>query len=367
MSQNTTTEVVSIAVQARVPFLMWGPPGAGKTKSVEALAAALGMHCETVIASIREPSDFSGLPVILSGDVVMAPPAWAKRLQAAPKGGLLFLDEVSTAAPAVQAALLRVVLDRVVGDLALPDTVAIGAAANPPEQAAGGWELSAPLANRFCHLEWQVNSERWIDGMLQGWPAPTPRRLAKDWEATIINTRMLVASFIKVRPAFLLDVPKDASQAGRAWASARTWDMAARLLAAADSVSASEDTKAAALAGCIGTGKAMEFLGWLRDLDLPDPEALLKNPETFKLPQRGDQQFATLAAVATAVIRDLTDSRWQAAWRVFALASKQGAKDVAAAAVRALVQAGTKNANLTLPINDLKPFTPLMRAAGLMK
>ena len=45
-------------------------------------------------------------------------------------------------------ALLRVVLERTVGDLTLPHDVAIVAAANPPEQAADGWDLSPPLANR---------------------------------------------------------------------------------------------------------------------------------------------------------------------------------------------------------------------------
>lgn len=57
-------------------------------------------------------------------------------------------DEISTAPPAVQAALLRVVLERVVGDLELPDGVAVIAAANPPEQAAGGWDLSATISRR---------------------------------------------------------------------------------------------------------------------------------------------------------------------------------------------------------------------------
>ena len=51
-------------------------------------------------------------------------------------------------APAVRAALLRVVLERVVGDLELPNRAAIVAAANPPEQAAGGWDLSATISRR---------------------------------------------------------------------------------------------------------------------------------------------------------------------------------------------------------------------------
>ena len=148
-NQNATVlEALSLAVAARVPVLLWGPPGAGKSSAVEDMCRSIDLTFEVVIASIREPSDFSGLPVITENGVEFAPPRWAKTLAEA-GNGVLFLDEISTAPPAVQAALLRVVLERVVGDLALPDELAIVAAANPPDQAADGWDLSAPLANRF--------------------------------------------------------------------------------------------------------------------------------------------------------------------------------------------------------------------------
>ena len=120
-NQNATVlEALSLAVAARVPVLLWGPPGAGKSSAVEDMCRSIDLTFEVVIASIREPSDFSGLPVITENGVEFAPPRWAKTLAEA-GNGLLFLDEISTAPPAVQAALLRVVLERVVGDLALPD------------------------------------------------------------------------------------------------------------------------------------------------------------------------------------------------------------------------------------------------------
>jgi len=356
----STAAAVALAVQVRVPVLLWGAPGTGKTSYVTALGRALGLPVEVVIASIREPADFAGLPVIREAGVVMEAPAWALRLAQAGKG-ILFLDEISTAPPAVQAALLRVVLDRVVGDLALPPGVAVVAAANPPEQAAGGWDLAAPLANRFCHLTWGLDPQAWVDGMLQGWPAPAVPVLPDGWEAGIPATRALVTSFIRHRPHLLLQVPKSEEAASRAWPSPRTWDMAARLLAAADAAQVGDDVAASLVLGCVGEGAGLEFLAWRRDLDLPDPETVLADPGQFCLSGRGDRDFAVLTAVVSAAVSNLTRDRWLAAWTILARAAEQGAKDVAAAAAKAL--AAARRPDLPLPVRELREFLPLFQAA----
>src|SRR5919204_1178691 len=98
--QATALEALSVAVAALVPVLLWGGPGTGKSSAVRDLAATMGWPCEVVIASIREPSDFAGLPVVSDGQVHFAPPRWAQRLSSAGLG-MLFLDEISTAPPAV--------------------------------------------------------------------------------------------------------------------------------------------------------------------------------------------------------------------------------------------------------------------------
>ncbi|MBO0806183.1 MAG: AAA family ATPase, partial [Nocardiopsaceae bacterium] len=205
MTQGSTdaAEALGVAVAARVPVLLWGAPGTGKTSAIRAMAEAMGLPCETVIASIREPSDFAGLPVVSDKSVHFAPPRWAQRLAEAGTG-ILFLDELSTAPPAVQAALLRVVLERTVGDLALPADVAVVAAANPPEQAADGWDLSAPLANRLCHLSWKTTPRSIADGLASGWEAPAVPMLPDDWEAGEPLGRGLVAGFLRARPALAL-------------------------------------------------------------------------------------------------------------------------------------------------------------------
>jgi MoxR-like ATPase len=366
-TQSDVIEALGVALAAHVPVLLWGAPGTGKTSVIRSMAAAAGWPCETVIASIREPSDFAGLPVLNRGadtsrvQVEFAPPRWAAALAEAGRG-VAFFDEVSTAPPAVQAALLRVVLERTVGDLTLPDAVSVVAAANPPEQAADGWELSPPLANRFCHLDWPVEARTVADGFSGGWPTPQPPRLPEGWERRISVVRSWIAGFITVRPMLVVAVPAEAAAAGRAWPSPRTWDMAARLQAAADAAGAAPLATSLLVRGCVGAGPGVEFLTWLAEADLPDPEAVLADPDGFVLPDRGDRAYAALSSVAAAVAADPTDGRWERGWRAFGKAAGS-APDVAAAAAATLARCRPDGSRIP---DEVKLFAPLLRDAGLM-
>jgi hypothetical protein len=363
--QPAAVDALGVAISARVPVLLWGAPGTGKTSVIRALAAAAGWPCETVIASIREPSDFAGLPVVNrdGGEVRvdLAPPRWAVELARAGTG-VAFFDEISTAPPAVQAALLRVVLERTAGDLTLPEEVAVVAAANPPEQAADGWELSPPLANRFCHLDWPVDARAVADGFANGWSTPRPPQLGHGWEARVAVMRSWIAGFITVRPTLVVALPGDAAAAGRAWPSPRTWEMAARLQAAAESAGADDLVASLLVRGCVGAGAGIEYLTWLAEADLPDPEAVLADPDRFVLPERGDRAYAALSSVAAAVAANPGDGRWEAGWRAFGRAG-QSAPDVAAAAARTLARC--RPPGVPIPA-EVHAFAPLLRDAGLL-
>jgi hypothetical protein len=368
-----------VAIQAGIPVIWWGDPGVGKSSIVNSIGRALGLHVETVIASLREPSDFAGLPIpTADGRVRMAAPEWVFRLLEEGRG-VAFLDEISTAPPAVQAALLRMVLDRVVGEVQLPETVAMVAAANPPERAAGGWDLTPPLANRFVHLHHSLDAGAWADGMVSGFPDPTIRPLPEGWVEGIGQSQALVASFIKAAPHHLLKVPDNESQAGKAWPSPRTWQMAARIMAACDAGRESDDVRVALIGGCVGGGTALEFLNWVREMDLPDPELLLGDPASFTVPQRGDQAYAVLTSVVSAVLRDIpregaeltakakarAQQRWLAGWEILNRAAEQGKKDVAASACRALARDYKPDRSiLKLPSEYLNPFREILKASG---
>lgn len=361
VNQRTILEALAIAVANRTPVLLWGAPGTGKSSAVRALATAMDLPCEVVIASIREPSDFAGLPVVMEREVNFAPPAWASRLANA-GAGILFLDEISTAPPAVQAALLRVVLERTVGDLQLPPTVAVVAAANPPEQTADGWDLSAPLANRFCHIDWNVDAHVFADGITSGWPRLAPTSRQTDDATSDTRARALLAAFIVARPNLLSAAPKDPAAAGRAWPSPRTWEMAATLYAACEAHGASEDIKGVLVAGAVGQGAALEFLTWVTEMDLGDPEEAIAQPDAFQLPERGDRAYAALSSVAAAVSANPTPERWIAGWKIIGKAGGT-APDLAAHAARMLARCRPDGAE---PPHEFKAFLPLLADAGLL-
>ncbi|MEU3902703.1 MoxR family ATPase [Streptomyces goshikiensis] len=337
---DTQLEALSLAVAADLPVLLWGEPGIGKTAALTQLAESLDLPLTTVIASVHEPSDFSGLPVI--GDdpavqgVPMAPPDWAVRLVRAGRG-LLFLDELSTAPPAVQAALLRLVLERRIGALRLPPGVRIVAAANPRSSAADGWELSPPLANRFVHLRWTHDHEVVVRGLGGTWPRATLPRLDPERLTGAVDlARHAVCGLLTTRPTLVHRLPSGESGRGGPWPSPRSWDMTLRLIAFATAAGSSREVLSLLVRGSVGDGPGLELLAGLDRMELPDPEELLGDPAGAALPERGDLRQAALDGVVEAVRRRPERSRWDAAWTLLVRALETGAPDLVVVPATAL-------------------------------
>lgn len=354
-------QVLAYSIQTKIPSLIVGSPGIGKTKTIEQIADILELHLETVIGSITDPTEFLGLPEIVRDEdgeasVKALPPSWAKRLKNTGKG-VLFLDELTDASPAVQAAMLRVILEGVVGELKLPAGVVRIAACNKPEEAANGHEISMPLRNRFMIINHEHDPEAWRKGMLEGWPAPQLDRLPSNWEENLPQSRALVTSYIKFAENDLQDMPQDGDNLSP-YATPRSWDKVSIMLAAL--ISTGRHSRMLAgdpesigiyqklIGGLIGRTSG-KFCTWLKDMNLPTPEELLA--DYSKLPKdRDDKRWACLSSVATYVIRhkndkEFTPKYWTPALLLLITVAKTYI-DVAAATVHTL---------MSLPNNQIDP------------
>src|ERR1035438_4801697 len=201
--------------------------GVGKTRSLEAFLNERGVSFVTLIASIREPSDFGGLPLLNphDGTFQLAPPTWAKYISDQGKAGkktAVFVDELTTSPGSVQAAVLRVFEDRVVGEIELPADCWMLAACNPPDVAANGYELSALLANRFMHIDPTFQPRDFVMNFPTYWKSETgggPPTIEGINEKKWMEERGRLAAFLHTRPAQVLNFPKEESKRSKAWPS----------------------------------------------------------------------------------------------------------------------------------------------------
>ena len=363
---DATLRAIGVCVATRIPFLLWGEPGAGKTAVIES-ASGSGYHVETLICSHYEPSDFAGLPIVTGDHVSLAPPGWARRVAAQDGPSIVFFDEWTTASPAVQAAALRPLTHGEVGALKLPERVSFGAAANPADIAAAGWELAAPTANRFVHLEWALPLEVFSESLVTGqWPELEVPDLTASYDVELAVARSLIAGFLRARGGLLSAVPKDAASRGRAFPTPRTWDYAARLVAACRVADTGPEVLRLLVDGVIGASSGHEFLAWVRALDLPDPEKALADPASIDFSgMRPDRVHVTLQSVLAAVTGAPSPERWTAAMAVCVAAAEAVGIDPAVPVVRALLRGSTRPPGAALPAG-MGVFVAPLALAGLM-
>lgn len=340
-----------------LPTLFWGPPGIGKSERAEAAAARLGLSCEVIFPSTMQPEDVNGV-LVPDGKgyaVKVCMLDGVRNLIAAGKG-VLFIDEATGARPATQGALLGAVLKRQFGDVKMPPGVRIVAAANPPEQAAGGWDLEPPMANRFAHFDiGRPRADEWVDYLLsQNLPRDTSILDYEDavkshWDAAWSKSQGFFAGFHnKTNGRFLHQMPAEgAKDRGRSWPSPRTWTFAARSAATCMALSSilkdSEDLMLDFVSACVGPGASGEFATWLREANLPNPEDVLKNgwtPDRLRI----DRNYAVYTAM-TAFVMGMKDEERKLkavvqAYNVLEAASDAGLKDLIAPHIAQLVNRG---------------------------
>jgi hypothetical protein len=138
-----------------------------------------------------------------------------------------------------------------------------------------------------------------------------------------------------------------------------------RLLAAVEAVSPGNRVlQGAALAGLVGD-QALPFLEYSENLNLPDPEDILKNPHGLVLPERTDRAYAVCYSIVGAVLNHKTLERWQAAMIALGVAASRNA-DIPTAAARTLCDKHNRPEGAIRLPPECRPFYDLMLAANLL-
>lgn len=331
-----------------VPALLWGKPGTGKTTYVESLRDQFPVV--TLIASLHDPTDFGGLPVHTNDRVRFLPPEWATHFDET-QDGVLFLDELTTTPPAVQSALLRMVLERRVGNKALPSAVRIAAAANEPDEIVGGFELTPPLANRFVHIQWDLPGTAYAQALQEGFgSAQLPVLDADAHREAVSHWQAMTATFLSRSPGHVHTRVGDGEYAQ---ASPRTWSYAIALMASCDvlGIAPSPGSRsmhkvfANLLTGCIGSGAATALIAFLKNLKLPDPDKVLAGKVQVDVDALQDDElfvfFSSIGARLTNADRWKKGSLVDATTRVLELygaVSARGRVDTVFAPLRQIVR-----------------------------
>lgn len=388
-------EVLKVAYFARggsygdgLPLLFWGLPGPGKTAIIEQFARSLGVHCEVLSPGERGEGAFGCVPVPVgkAKDTRIAYPApwWLDDFNDRP-GSILFVDELSSAPPALHPPLLGLIQAKRIGGSELPRTTRVFAAANPPECAAGGFDLAPPVANRLGHIQWPMpTAEQWADYMIAGASgvqrpidaAAAAALVESGWDAAFAAASALTSAFARANPGILHRMPTEGS-AAKAWPSHRTWELATRALASARLHRASEETSITLVSAFVGDGAASEFLTWAARQDLPDAGELLDGRATFKHdPTRADRTHVITSALAATLISERADkvrfaARAEKMWSIFDTLASDGVDLVYGAARAALLAAKNGHplaASLTTGTAWIRVMTrikPALAAAGI--
>lgn len=263
--------------------MLWGPPGVGKSQSVREIAAELEESTgkKVCVTDVRlllfNPIDLRGIPTA-NEDKTLAIWLKPKIFQMDPGDdvvNILFLDEISAAPQSVQAAAYQIVLDKVVGEHALPGNCIVIAAGNRVTDKSVAYKMPKALANRLLHIEVKQSFDSW-----------------REWAVRhSINDKVL--GFLTFRQDYLMGF--DSSTDDLAFATPRAWEMVSRILDICGDI----DHMFPMIAGLVGEGTAVEMRTWAEVYkELPSVEGIFAGTETG-VPKGSDALYALTASMTT--------------------------------------------------------------------
>ncbi len=283
MRATDLSAAIESLVQQRVPTFLWGAPGIGKSSIVKQIAKSKGIGFIDLRLALMDPTDLKGIPFYDkdSHTALWAPPAFLPR----DGEGILFLDELNSAAPSVQASAYQLILDRRVGEYELPEGWAIVAAGNREGDRGVTYRMPSPLANRFVHFEMDVDVEDW--------------RL---WAyKNAIDDRVVSYISYKNEHLFTFDAKSDT----KSFATPRSWEYVNSVLKS----SVSENLLLETIGGAVGRDVAVSFLAFCKVVNrLPDIKSILESG-SGEYSDEVDVLYALSTGLVSAYLKESDDEK----------------------------------------------------------
>jgi len=278
MIASDLTKSLSALVEQKVPTFLWGAPGIGKSSIVKQIAKEKGIGFIDLRLALMDPTDLKGIPFYDkdSHTALWAPPAFLPR----DGEGILFLDELNSAAPAVQSSAYQLILDRRVGEYELPEGWALVAAGNREGDRGVTYRMPAPLANRFVHFELEVSVDDW-----------------REWAyKNRLDSRIIAYISYKSEHLFIFDAKSET----KSFATPRSWEYVGNILKAKLDRTLYLET----ISGAVGKDIAVSFLGFIKVMDrLPNIENILENRE-FEYSQEIDVLYALSSGIVSKYLQN---------------------------------------------------------------
>ena len=285
VSPNKAKNSILRAFKKKRPLFLWGPPGIGKSDIIHQIGVQLDALVIDIRLSLWEPTDIKGIPYYAANDnkMMWAAPAELPTVEMAKKHKniILFLGEMNSAAPAVQAAAYQLILNRKVGQYELPDNVLIVAAGNRESDKGVTYRMPAPLANRFVHLELAVDFDDWFE-----WAVNNE-----------IHTD--VVGYLTFAKKDLYDF--DPKSPSRSFATPRSWSFVSELLEDDDD----ENTTTDLVSGAVGEGLAVKFMAHRKVASkLPNPTDIL----TGKVKEMATKEISAMYSLTVSLCYELKEA-----------------------------------------------------------
>ena len=282
MTPTQLKALLTASIEARLPVLVTGAPGAGKSDIVAQAAAAAAADLLISHPVVSDPTDAKGLPWKKEGEdtATFLPFGDLAQALASTEPLVWFVDDLGQAAPAVQAAYMQLILARRVNGHALPDCVTFVAATNRRTDRAGVSGILEPVKSRFATIvELVPDLDQWCSWALDNGIAAE------------------IVAFVRFRPELFNRFEPSADLSN--CPLPRTWSHVSRLM----DLDLEPDVLAPAICGAVGEGAGAEFVAFLRLwADLPNIDIILTDPAAAVIPS----QPGTLYAVCTALSRRVT-------------------------------------------------------------